>query len=98
MQCPAGGLSPTVTCPRAEARGTKQRESPRTVNLDDRRARLRHPAALHRVLPPDTPQESWPRCCAKASITVLPTDNAPFAQALAQALALAPWPMAARLG
>jgi hypothetical protein len=83
MQCPAAGPSPTVTCPRAEARGTKQRETPRTVDLDDPRARLRHPAALHRVIPDNTPQERWPKCCTQASITILPTDNAEFAQALA---------------
>ena len=81
-QCPAAGPSPTVTCPRAETRGTKRRPVPVTVNLDDLRARLRHPAALPRVAPQDLPREDWPDCCEHATVTVLANSNAKYQQSL----------------
>ncbi len=83
VACPAASPSPTVTCPRAEARGDKRRPAPRTVDLNNRRARLSHPVTLLRVQPKDEPDSAWPTCCTQASITVLPTDNAKYAQALA---------------
>ena len=82
-QCPASGTSPTVTCPRLEARAKPRRAASRAVDLSNPRARTAHPAAKHRVQPQNTPPTQWPKCCTQNTITVLAEDNARYAQPLA---------------
>jgi len=80
IQCPAAGLSPTVTCPWADERdrtGGRAAANPRdvTIDLTNRRQVRSATAGLPRVQPPDIPIDQRPGCCQRATSTVPPDSN-----------------------
>lgn len=78
LQCPAGGPSPAVVCPRFNQVHRVPAPRPAVVDLSDKRATAAHTAAKPTVPIPQgerlrpLPQAELPRICQKPTITVRP--------------------------
>ncbi|MGP3931321.1 hypothetical protein [Nonomuraea sp. KM88] len=76
FQCPAAGISPSLTCPRFDRLHQRGPSRPIAVDLTDARQRAAHPAAKPGVLPPtpDHKTGELPKICHQHTITMRPGD------------------------